>query len=143
MQLYYHFPFIMIMLPMVMSLVLLPLRNKMLLRHITMLVQGILAVLSLMLFTYFLNGNTTHFTYSMGYFPAPWGNELRAGLIETIMSGAFTIVLFFSVMGGGSDASRDVKPEKLHYFYIMINLLTSSLMALVYTNDIFTGYVFM
>ncbi|MCL2791703.1 MAG: hypothetical protein FWD87_01305 [Spirochaetaceae bacterium] len=128
---------------MVMSVLILPFKNEITLRSISMLIQAICAALSFWLFASLLNSPVEYFTYQLGSFPAPWGNELRAGLIEAIMSGAFATVLFFSTMGGGQDTARDVKPGKRHYFYIMINLLTSSLMVLIYTNDIFTGYVFM
>ena len=33
------------------------------------------------------------FTYSMGEFSAPWGNELRAGLLEAMMATAFSFVM--------------------------------------------------
>ena len=34
------------------------------------------------------------FTYSMGEFPAPWGNEIRAGVLECVVLLIFLIVLF-------------------------------------------------
>ncbi len=54
------------------------------------------------------------FTYVMGEFPAPWGNELRAGVLEASLA-----VLFIAVM------------------------MTAALMAMTWTNDIFSGYVFL
>ena len=32
------------------------------------------------------------FTYMMGHFPAPWGNEIRAGVLEALMALVFCIV---------------------------------------------------
>ena len=40
------------------------------------------------------------------------------------------------------DYGLDVLPEKLRFYCTMVNLLTASLLSLVYTNDVFTGYVF-
>ena len=82
------------------------------------------------------------FRYAMGAFPAPWGNELRAGPIEALLCTVFCFVILFSLMGGGKDLKEDILPEKQNLFYIMMDLLAASLFALSYTNDVFTGYVF-
>ncbi len=82
------------------------------------------------------------YTYMMGHFPAPWGNEIRAGVLEGLTAVMFGIVMFLSVLGGMNDAVEDVEASKLNLFYIMIDLMLSSLLALVYTNDLFTAYVF-
>lgn len=83
------------------------------------------------------------FTYPMGEFPAPWGNEIRAGALEALMALAFLIVLLCSVLGGWPFLRLDVDPSKLSLYFGLVNLLTAALMALVWTNDIFSGYVFL
>ncbi len=83
-----------------------------------------------------------NFTYTMGAFPAPWGNELRSGPIEAVLAMVFCLVLAFSLMGGKKDLEIDILPEKQNLYYIMMDLLAGSLFALSYTNDVFTGYVF-
>ena len=83
-----------------------------------------------------------NFTYAMGAFPAPWGNELRAGPVESMLCTVFCLVMLFSLMGGGKDLEEDILPEKQNLYYIMMDLLAASLFALSYTNDMFTGYVF-
>ena len=40
------------------------------------------------------------FTYVMGEFPAPWGNEIRAGVLEASLALLFSIVLLCSVCAG-------------------------------------------
>ena len=82
------------------------------------------------------------YTYMMGHFPAPWGNEIRAGVLEGLTAVLFGLVMFFSVIGGMSHTAADVKESKQNLFYIMIDLMLSSLLALIYTNDLFTAYVF-
>ncbi len=71
------------------------------------------------------------YTFMMGHFPAPWGNEIRVGVLEAFMALFFCVIMLLSM---------DV--EKHNLYYVLINLLLSSLIALVYTNDIFTAYVF-
>ena len=82
------------------------------------------------------------FTYSMGVLGAPWGNELRAGPLEALLAAAFSLVMLLSVLGGREDIDSDILPEKQGLYYIMLDLMMASLLALIYTNDVFTGYVF-
>ena len=82
------------------------------------------------------------YTYMMGHFPAPWGNEIRAGVLEGLTAVLFGLVMFFSVTGGMDHTAADVETSKQNLFYIMIDLMLSSLLALIYTNDLFTAYVF-
>lgn len=82
------------------------------------------------------------FTYMMGHFPAPWGNEVRAGILEGMMAVFFSVVMLFSVIAGKEYIEHDLPKGKQNLYYSLAALLMSSLLALVYTNDIFTAYVF-
>lgn len=90
----------------------------------------------------FMIQNPQHITYMMGHFPAPWGNEIRFGPLEALIGTVFSFVTLVSLICGKTEIFEDVKPKNIHYFYIMMNLLLSSLFALIYTNDLFTAYVF-
>lgn len=90
----------------------------------------------------FCLGTGESYTYMMGHFPAPWGNEIRAGVLEGLTALLFGVVMFLSVIGGMKHTDRDVAQGKQNLFYIMIDLMLSSLLALIYTNDLFTAYVF-
>ena len=91
---------------------------------------------------YFLTSGTKSYTYMMGHFPAPWGNELRVGPLETVMALFFSIIMLLSLLGGRKKLDGEVEQSKHNIYYILCNLLLSSLLALVYTNDLFTAYVF-
>lgn len=82
------------------------------------------------------------FVYVMGKFPAPWGNEIRAGILESGMALFFSIIMILSIWGGAYKLKYDINMEKANLYYVLINLLMSSLLALIYTNDLFTAYVF-
>lgn len=82
------------------------------------------------------------FTYSMGKWGAPWGNELRASVLEALLASAFAFTMLMSVWGGRHDAEADIREEKQGLYYILLDLLMASMLAMIYTNDIFTGYVF-
>ncbi len=83
------------------------------------------------------------FTYVMGEFPAPWGNEIRAGVLEALLALVFLLVLLCAVLGGWRFLRLDVEESKINLYFTLVNLLTAALMALAWTNDIFTGYVFL
>lgn len=82
------------------------------------------------------------YTYVMGHFPAPFGNEIRFGSLEAGMALFFAVIMLLSLSGGREKIRMEIDPGKEKLYYIMIDLLLSSLLALVYTNDIFTAYVF-
>ena len=90
----------------------------------------------------YLLANPQQITYMMGHFPAPWGNETRFGPLEALIATVFCLVMLMSLIAGKKDIFDDVKAGRVNIFYTMINLLMSSLLALVYTNDMFTAYVF-
>lgn len=87
-------------------------------------------------------GKGDSYTFMMGHFPAPWGNELRIGVLEALMAVFFCVIMLLSILGGGKFIECDLLDTKLNLFYVLINLMMSSLLALIYTNDLFTAYVF-
>lgn len=82
------------------------------------------------------------FVYWMGHFPAPWGNEIRAGLLEAGMALVFCIIMLLSLLGGRRKLLLEVEYSKHNLYYILCDMLMSSLLAMLYTNDLFTAYVF-
>ncbi|HPJ01684.1 MAG TPA: proton-conducting transporter membrane subunit [Candidatus Limiplasma sp.] len=82
------------------------------------------------------------YNYMMGHFPAPWGNELRAGLLEAAIALALSVVMLLSQLAGLNKLQRQIDPPKQGFFYVMCNLVMAGMLALVYTNDLFTAYVF-
>ena len=82
------------------------------------------------------------YVYTMGHFPAPWGNEIRVGILEGLLAVFFCIIMLLSMLGGTKEREAEIETSKQNLYYIMVNLLLSSLLALIYTNDLFTAYVF-
>lgn len=82
------------------------------------------------------------YVYMMGHFPAPWGNEIRVGMLEALMAVFFCLIMLLCMIGGVLEREREIESTKQNLYYIMVNLLLSSLLALIYTNDLFTAYVF-
>lgn len=110
-------------------------------KYLNALILVVVTILSACVLGYTLT-NGESFTYVMGRFPAPWGNELRAGVLEGGMALFFCVIMLLSIFAGREKLYTEIEYEKSNLYFIMLDLLLSSLLALVYTNDLFTAYVF-
>lgn len=110
-------------------------------KRLNLFVVVAVMVLSALVFVYTLSSGDC-FVYKMGKFSAPWGNEIRAGVLEGLMAFFFALIMFLSLIGGRKHFYIDVEESRRNLYFIMTNLLLSSLLAMVYTNDLFTAYVF-
>ena len=111
-------------------------------RRLNIAMLSMVIAMSAWLLLYLVQSGIGSFTYMMGHFPAPWGNELRVGILEAGMALFFSVIMLLSVLGGRKKLDGEVESTKHNIYYILCNLLLSSLLALVYTNDLFTAYVF-
>lgn len=110
-------------------------------RRYTMCYEAFLTVLCLWILQYtYLNGA---FTYVMGEFPAPWGNEIRAGVLEATTALIFMIIMLTAVFCGYRFIEKDLDLSKENLYYALLNLMTAALLSMIWTNDLFTGYVFL
>ena len=110
-------------------------------KRVNMAVIFLIGLMSAMVFLYVVNTGESY-VYRMGHFSAPWGNEIRVGVLEAMMATFFCIVMFLCMIGGEWERTLHIQESKENLYYIMVNLLLCSLLALIYTNDIFTAYVF-
>ena len=110
-------------------------------RHLADCAIALVAAASVTLLVYFLQGGAAY-TYSMGEIGAPFGNELRAGMLEAAVASLFSVVTLLSLMGGRAHLRSDIGKLKVNLYYISTLFLLCSMLALVYTNDLFTAYVF-
>lgn len=101
----------------------------------------ILTAMSAAVLMYVL-GTGEAYVYTMGHFPAPWGNEIRVGVLEAAMALFFCIIMLLCMLGGVRERELELEESKENLYYVMVNLLLCSLLALIYTNDLFTAYVF-
>jgi len=110
-------------------------------RNLCVVSIGAIACLSTATLVYTIRSGEAY-TYMMGHFPAPWGNEIRVGILEGVLATTFSLILLLSVLSAYHRTAADIEKTKLNLFYLLINLLMSSLLAIIYTNDLFTAYVF-
>ncbi|MBR2047197.1 MAG: sodium:proton antiporter [Oscillospiraceae bacterium] len=111
-------------------------------RRLNVVMISLVTGMTLWLLQYLVGSGIGSYTYMMGHFPAPWGNELRVGLLEVVVALFFSVIMLLSLLGGRKKLDGEVEATKHNIYYILCNLLLSSLLALVYTNDLFTAYVF-
>ena len=58
-------------------------------RRLNLLMLSAVTLLSGWLLLYLVRSDIGSYTYMMGHFPAPWGNELRGGLMESTLAVCF------------------------------------------------------
>lgn len=111
-------------------------------RRLNAVIITVIGTMTAWLLVWLLRSDIGSYTFMMGHFPAPWGNEIRAGVLEAGMALFFCVIMLLSILGGRKKLFDEVELTKHNIYYILTNLLLSSLLALVYTNDLFTAYVF-
>lgn len=137
----HNFPFFSIFLAMLGGILSILIKSAKKAIRLNQIVTSLIAVMSLVLLIYVLKKDIS-FTFMMGHFEAPWGNQLRCGPLEALMAFAFSLISLLTVSAGEHDFIREISSKKINYFFIMINMTLGSVLALIYTNDIFTAYVF-
>ncbi len=119
------------------------LSNRKVARVVTLIIEAMVATMNLLLVFYMHNYEPGFYEFAMGHYNAPFGNEIRIGAIEALLASVFSFVMMGCVLGGDKHLKRDVPEAKINYFYVLFNLILVALVALIYTNDVFTGYVFL
>ena len=110
-------------------------------RIITIIVDSISVALGIWVLILTLKEGSIE--YPMGHFPAPFCNEIRFGVLESIFAIFFPLIILLSLLGGQKHIKEDISENKEHFMYVLLNLVLVALIALIYTNDVFTGYVFL
>ena len=135
------FPYFTVFIAMVPAIIMSCIRKDKVCYFITLISSLIISLMSAAFLIYIVRENTS-FAFTMGKFPAPFGNEIKAGPLQAVFATCFSLVMFLAVLGGKDDLEMDVTPGKMGLACVMMNMVLASLLVLVYTNDIFTGYVF-
>lgn len=135
-----NIPFFLVWTPLLFASITAVLRAKVS-RFLILLFPAVSALLSAILTWYCLR-NGGSFAFSMGAFGAPYGNELRAGALEAALATAFSVIMLLSLLGGWNRMNVQIPRQRLGLYCVMVMLLLSGMMAEVFTNDMFTAYVF-
>lgn len=142
MELLRNLPFLSIIIPMIFAVVVFLVNNDKLNYYITLAVTFCIFIFSIILMVNMYNNPDGFFTTAMGHFPAPFSNEMRAGSLEAILAATFSLIMFITTLAGKKEVNTEVVKGKRSYFYLLLLFICSSIMVMVYSNDIFTTYVF-
>lgn len=110
-------------------------------RRVNMAVISVIGIMSALVLGNVISAGRPY-VYLMGHFPAPWGNEIRVGILEAFLACFFCVIMLLCMLGGIREREAQIEEGKQNLYYVMVNLLLCSLLALIYTNDLFTAYVF-
>lgn len=134
------FPLVIILILFISAFVMPIIKINRLFKYLSLISVAITTLLSAIHLFYFDHGNT--YIYRIGHFDSPVGIEFSISSIEAILAVMFTfitlMILWFSVYS----IDKDIKVNRISFYYILINMLLGSLLGVVFTNDIFNSYVF-
>ena len=95
-----NFPFFSIFLALLAGIVTATIRSGRITYRITVAVCAASAVLNACVLWYTFQGDLS-FTYTMGRFLAPYGNAIKCGPLQALLSTVFSLVMAAALAGGG------------------------------------------
>lgn len=87
--------------------------------------------------------NNGYVEYQLGHLTAPFCNQIRFGPYEGLLATLVPVVILLALLAGSKHSHRDIAENKEHSLYTLLNLILVAIVAIIYTDDIFTGYVFL
>ena len=88
-------------------------------RRLNVAVISVIGLMSAWLLTFIVQSGIGSYTYMMGHFPAPWGNEIRAGALEALMAIVFCVIMLLSLLGGLNKIEIEVAPSKENMYFLV------------------------
>ncbi len=135
-----NFPFFSILLCMFCGIISGPMKGKTAGR-LTVLMAFAVFLMNVAVWRYALSVEGSY-AFMMGHFPAPFGNEIRVGRLETVLAMVFSGIAFLTVLSGSFNLDDHADRQKQNLYFIMIDLALAAVLVMLYTNDLFTAYVF-
>ena len=138
----WNLPYLCVFLTMIAAILLSVLRGARRAYVLTVAVSALCCALSLVFLRFILRADAAY-AFTMGKFPAPFGNEIKLGPLQALLTACFSAVLCLSLLGGRRELFEDVEEKKMGLACVMFCMVLASLFVLCYTNDAFTAYVFL
>ncbi len=140
MEFWQNIPFFCIMMSMLFGIVTSVLPNR-IAKWGSVFLCATVGILNVILLAYLIPYGDS-FSYYMGHYSAPWGNEIRAGSLEALLVIVFSFVMLLGILGGMKKMDVQIDAHKHSLVFIMFDLVLAATISMIYTNDLFTGYVF-
>ena len=125
MQFVQNFPFFCILLTLICAVITSVLKGRQA-RWLTMIMITVVTAMTSAVMVYTLTTGDSY-VYMMGHFPAPWGNEIRIGVMETTMMMVFCFVMLFSFVG--TEARIEKELESIEQKEMLVSKIALSAIA--------------
>lgn len=83
------------------------------------------------------------YLFDIGHYSAPFGIIFHIGNVEAAIGLMFSFVITMVNWYSYFSLEKEIKENRVSFFYILMMLLLASLLGIVYTYDIFNGFVFL
>lgn len=87
--------------------------------------------------------NSGGFLYNIGHYESPFGISFYVGNIESLVTVVFLLVAILILIYSYISIEEEIKLSRVGFYYTLINILIGSLIGIVFTNDLFNGFVFL
>ncbi|TCO72663.1 complex I subunit 5 family protein [Marinisporobacter balticus] len=135
-----NFPLLMILILFISAFIMPLMKKNIFVKGLSLFTMGISMILSIYTWI-FITKNGAYF-YRVGHWDAPWGIEFKIGMIEAIMAMLFTMVATLILWYSVYSVEKEVKDNKVSFYYLLVNILLGSLLGMVFSNDLFNCFVF-
>lgn len=135
------FPLLVIVGLMLMAFVMPLIKKKKIIFGLPLFVLGVFTALSIWNLFYVHENGT--YIFDIGHFSAPFGIALKIGPVESLIALLFLVVDLMITWYGYFSLEKEIKTNRLAFFQTLNALLLASLLGIVFTNDIFNGFVFL
>lgn len=136
------FPLLTILILLIFGSFLTPLiKRKKTVVRINLAINALAFVMSLVTLLYVANSGT--YIFNFGHYGAPFGIIFHIGPVEAVIALMFSFVITMVSWYSFYSIEKEIKAKRVGFYYIMNSLLLASLLGIVYTYDLFNGYVFL
>ncbi len=115
-------------------------RKKMVYRNNLIVAAMVFIMSAVSLYFVAQNGS---YVFDIGHYYQPIGIAFRIGSIEALIAVLFSFVYGSIIWHSTTNLAHEISESKISTYYTLSTLLLASLLGIVYTYDIFTGFVFL
>ncbi|MCK5762554.1 MAG: hypothetical protein KAH05_00395 [Clostridiales bacterium] len=136
------FPFLTILLLLIFGAFLTPLiKKKSNIVRTNIAINIITMMMNLVTLIYVNNYGT--FIFKFGHYGSPFGIIFHIGPVEVAIAMMFSFVITMVSWYSFYSIEKEIEEKRVGFYYILNSILLASLLGIVYTYDVFNGYVFL
>ncbi len=117
------------------------LKKKSLIVRINLIISVLSLIMSVV--TIFYVRSHGAYIFNFGHHGAPFGIIFHIGPVESVIALMFCFVITMVSWYSVYSIEKEIEGKRVGFYYIMNALLLASLLGIVYTYDLFNGYVFL